>query len=124
MLYEDTMLEKLEYLLETKNLIEQAIKDIGNNEINDETPFRNYPEEITKIHANILEICRVLQYIDEGGEFKEITTENLSYNDAAPYVQDIANAKKKLIENLNLKGISCDASYSFMDLVNLINNIE
>lgn len=47
----ETVEEKLNYLLETKQLIKEAIVNKG-QEINDDTPFRDYAALITAIKTS------------------------------------------------------------------------
>lgn len=117
-MYEDTLLEKLEYLLETKGIIMQAIKDIGSATINEDTLFRSYADEIKNIHSEILEVCKLLQFTVEGGDLNEIMTqEDLTIQDTLPYIQSILESKNKLSENLAAKGVPAENTEAFIDLV-------
>ena len=123
-MYEDTMLEKLQYLLETKTEIMEAIQQIGNGDIDEHTLFRDYPDEIKKIHANLIDVCRYLDFIVNGGNLSETLESTPNYKDTYPYVQDILYCKELLAEALNEKGIECDNTYPLRHLIYLIYQIR
>lgn len=123
-MYEDTLLEKLHYLLETKNEILQAIKDIGNNEITEYTLLRDYPDEIRRVHSDIIDVCRYLRFADEGGDVNTVLTEDPSTQDTMPYIRNILLSKNKLAENLMMRGVSAENTEAFMTLAEKVALIE
>lgn len=57
---------KLSYLIETKRLIKQTLIGTGSN-VDDSTPFRKYPEEISKLALSLTEqdgdLMQCLDYV-------------------------------------------------------------
>lgn len=123
-MYEDTLLEKLQYILSNKELIKQAIKDIGSETISDETLFKDYSSEIMKIHSNIVEVCKMLYFLVYGGDVNKIVVEEPTIKDTFPYIQQLSKAKSLLVDNLVLKGINSSVTEEFLDLIDKILLID
>ena len=123
-MYEDTLLEKLQYILSNKELIKKAIKDIGSETISDGTLFKDYSSEIMKIHSNIVEVCKMLYFLVYGGDINEIRVEEPTIKDTIPYIQQLSKAKSLLVDNLVLKGINSSVTEEFLDLVDKILLID
>lgn len=123
-MYEDTLLEKLQYILSNKELIKQAIKDIGSETISDETLFKDYSSEIMKIHSSIVEVCKMLYFLVYGGDINEIIVEEPTIKDTIPYIQQLSKAKSLLVDNLVLKGINSNVTEEFLDLIDKILLID
>lgn len=123
-MYEDTLMEKLNYLLETKDIIKQAIIDIGSDTISDETIFRNYADEILSIHSNIVEVCKYLNFTVNGGSLDDIENAEVNIKDTMPYIQELLVCKNKLSECLNVKGVTAENIEAFIDLVEKVLLIE
>ena len=119
-MYEDTLLEKLQYILSNKELIKQAIKDIGSETISDETLFKDYSSEIMKIHSSIVEVCKMLYFLVYGGDINEVRVEEPTIKDTIPYIQQLSKAKSQLVDNLVLKGINSSITEEFLDLVDKV----
>lgn len=119
-MYEDTLLEKLQYILSNKELIKQAIKDIGSETISDDTLFKDYSSEIMKIHSNIVEVCKMLYFLVYGGDINEVRVEEPTIKDTIPYIQQLSKAKSQLVDNLVLKGINSSITEEFLDLVDKV----
>ena len=119
-MFEDTLLEKLQYILSNKELIKQAIKDIGSETISDETLFKDYSSEIMKIHSNIVEVCKMLYFLVYGGDINEIIVEEPTIKDTFPYIQKLSKAKTQLVDNLVLKGINSSITEEFLDLIDKV----
>lgn len=82
-MYEDTLLEKLEYINNTKQLIKEAIIDIG-GVIDDTTTFREYANIIKETHSNIIDMCKNVESTLTGVEEDDI--QETKYNSLAPYM--------------------------------------
>lgn len=118
-MYEDTLLEKLNYILEVKNDLMNTIKDIGCKSINADTLFKDYPDKIREVHSDIQEVCRYLKITVEGGDGKDLENAEI-LTDTLPYIQAILESKNKLAINLNAIGILCESTESFDSLVNKV----
>lgn len=123
-MFEDTLLEKLQYILSNKELIKQAIKDIGSETISDDTLFKDYSSEIMKIHSSIVEVCKMLYFLVYGGDINEIRVEEPTIKDTIPYIQQLSKAKSLLVDNLVLKGINSSVTEEFLDLIDKILLID
>ena len=123
-MYEDTLLEKLQYILSNKELIKKAIKDIGSETISDDTLFKDYSSEIMKIHSSIVEVCKMLYFLVYGGDINEVRVEEPTIKDTIPYIQQLSKAKSLLVDNLVLKGINSSVTEEFLDLIDKILLID
>ena len=119
-MYEDTLLEKLNYILDSKSSIKDAIIDIGSSSINDETLLRDYPNKIKEIHSDILEVCKYLKFAVDGGELIDLDKDKLTTTDTLPYIQSILVSKDKLSTNLNAVGTSASNTESLDRLVDKV----
>lgn len=118
-MYEDTLLEKLEYILGTKEAIKQSLINAGSTSITDETKFRDYASIIDSLFTNIEDLANKLNTIIYGKELEEgSTTPSID-----SYINDLTNIKSTLVDNLNIKGATSTINEPLLDLVNLINNI-
>lgn len=118
-MYEDTLLEKLEYILGTKEAIKQSLINAGSTSITDDTKFRDYASIIDSLFTNIEYLANKLNTIVYGKELEEgSTTPSID-----SYINDLTNIKSTLVDNLNIKGATSTVDEPLLDLVNLINNI-
>lgn len=118
-MYEDTLLEKLEYILGTKEAIKQSLINAGSTSITDETKFRDYASIIDSLFTNVEDLANKLNVIVYGKELEESsTTPSID-----SYTDDLTKIKSTLVDNLNIKGATSTVDESLLDLVNLINNI-
>lgn len=118
-MYEDTLLEKLNYILEIKNDLMNTIDDIGCKSINADTLFKDYPDKIREVHSDIKEICQYLKITVDGGNAKDLENADV-LTDTLPYIQSILESKNKLAVNLNAIGIFCESTESFDSLVSKV----
>ena len=119
-MYEDTLLEKLEYILNTKSLIKDAIIDIGSTSMNDDVLLKDYPSKIKEVHSDIAEVCKYLNFTVNGGELPDTSEEKLTTLDTLPYIQSILASKDKLSINLNAIGTTASNIEPFNDLVDKV----
>ena len=118
-LYEDSLLEKLQYTLTVKTNIHQALVDIGST-IEENAPFEDYPDEIRNIHSsletNANKLLDVL-YGDDSENRPEI--ENIT--DLEQFIDVLITAKENLAENLVLCGISASSSEPLGTLISKVS---
>ena len=118
-MYEDTLLEKLEYILGTKEAIKQSLINAGSTSITDETKFRDYASIIDSLFTNIEDLANKLNIIVYGKELEEgSTTPSID-----SYIDELTKIKSLLVDNLNIKGATSTVDEPLLDLVNLINSI-
>lgn len=122
----NTLLEKLVEINNIKNTIRQSLIDCGGNEyINENTPFEDFPNVIASLFAAINDTCSILEYIDFGGDsIEEYTSKDKTYTETVPYLVDILNCKQQLVDNLRLKNIECSIKEPFKDLIDKVMKIE
>ena len=122
----NTLLEKLTEINTIKNRLRRIIIDIGGSEyLNDDSPFSAFPIALLRVHSDIKNIERLLEYIDCGGDFDEIAEkEDLKYTDTIDYITDIQSEKQNLVNNLRTKGVYADISESLASLVNKVLEIN
>ena len=118
-MYEDTLLEKLNYILEIKNDLMNTISDIGCKSINADTLFKDYPDKIREVHSDIKEVCQYLKITVDGGNAEDLENAEV-LSDTLPYIQSILESKNKLAVNLNAIGIICESTESFDSLVDKV----
>lgn len=118
-MYEDTLLEKLNYILGIKNELMNTIDDRGCKSINADTLFKDYPDKIREVHSDIKEICQYLKITVDGGNVKDLENADV-LTDTLPYIQSILESKNKLAVNLNAIGIFCESTESFDSLVSKV----
>ena len=118
-MYEDTLLEKLNYILGIKNELMNTINDIGSKSINADTLFKDYPDKIREVHSDIKEICQYLKITVDGGDASDLENAEV-LTDTLPYIQSILESKNKLSINLNAIGIFCENTESLESLVDKV----
>ena len=118
-MYEDTLLEKLNYILEIKNDLMNTINDIGCKSINADTLFKDYPDKIREVHSDIKEVCQYLKITVEGGDAADLENAEV-LTDTLPYIQSILESKNKLSINLNAMGTFCENTESLESLVDKV----
>lgn len=118
-MYEDTLLEKLEYILGTKEAIKQSLINAGSTSITDETKFRDYASIIDSLFTNVEDLANKLNSIVYGKDLEEgSTTPSID-----SYIDELTKIKSLLVDNLNIKGATSTVDEPLLDLVNLINSI-
>lgn len=118
-MYEDTLLEKLNYILGIKNDLMNTINDIGSKSINDDTLFKDYPDKIREVHSDIKEVCQYLKLTVDGGDIEDLENAEV-LTDTLPYIQSILESKNKLSINLNAIGTVCENTESLESLVDKV----
>ena len=118
-MYEDTLLEKLNYILEIKNDLMNTINDIGCKSINADTLFKDYSDKIREVHSDIKEVCQYLKITVEGGDVSDLENAEV-LTDTLPYIQSILESKNKLSINLNAMGTFCENTESLESLVDKV----
>lgn len=118
-MYEDTLLEKLNYILEIKNDLMNTINDIGCKSINADTLFKDYSDKIREVHSDIKEVCQYLKITVEGGDAADLENAEV-LTDTLPYIQSILESKNKLSINLNAMGTFCENTESLESLVDKV----
>lgn len=118
-MYEDTLLEKLNYILGIKNELMNTINDIGSKSINADTLFKDYPDKIREVHSDIKEVCQYLKITVEGGDVSDLENAEV-LTDTLPYIQSILESKNKLSINLNAIGTFCENTESLESLVDKV----
>lgn len=119
-MYEDTLLEKLNYILEIKSDLMNTITDIGCRSIDTNTLFKDYSEKIREVHSDIKDVCNYLKFAVEGGNVEDIESNSSVLDDSLPYVQSILGSKNKLSVNLNAIGTFCENTESLDSLVDKV----
>lgn len=118
-MYEDTLLEKLNYILGIKTELMNTISDIGSKSIDADTLFKDYPDKIREVHSDIKEVCRYLKITVDGGDANDL--ENVEVlTDTLPYIQSILESKDKLSINLNAIGTFCENTEPLESLVDKV----
>ena len=118
-MYEDTLLEKLNYTLEIKNDLMNTIIDIGCKSIDANTLFKDYSDKIREVHSDIEEVCRYLKMTVDGGEASDLENAEV-LTDTLPYIQSILESKNKLSINLNAIGTFCENNEPLETLVDKV----
>lgn len=121
----NTLLEKLTQINNIKNRLRQTIINIGGGDyISEKSPFAAFPRAISRVHSDINNVSKLLEYIDLGGNLEEIVDkENAMYKDTIPYIDDILVAKQSLVDNLRIKGVYAEVTEPFDSLVEKVLRI-
>ena len=121
----NTLLEKLTQINNIKNRLRQTIINIGGGDyISEKSPFAAFPRAISRVHSDINNVSKLLEYIDLGGNLEEIADkENAMYKDTIPYIDDILVAKQSLVDNLRIKGVYAEVTEPFDSLVEKVLRI-
>ena len=117
-MYEDTLLEKLNYILGIKTELMNTISDIGSKSIDADTLFKDYPDKIREVHSDIKEVCELLEKekkerrltIDPSGGkkdselkdcYKDFNTYYLIISDSYKTIKDIPFINELIHSNVN-----------------------
>ena len=121
----NTLLEKLTQINNIKNRLRQTIINIGGGDyISEKSPFAAFPRAISRVHSDINNVSKLLEYIDLGGNLDEIADkENAMNKDTIPYIDDILVAKQSLVDNLRIKGVYAEVTEPFDSLVEKVLRI-
>lgn len=119
-MYEDTLLEKLTYILATKGDIMEAIRDIGSTSIDSTTLLKDYPSKIKEVHSNIKDVCKYLKFAVDGGDINNITIGDKDAQDILPYIRQVLLLKDKLSVNLNAIGTFSENTETLESLVDKV----